>query len=1324
MGFESGTFKPLGAVSASSKVGREVRDIAEGLTTLWSLASQPSGIQVVGTPMQGQTIKWNAAAMQWQPGDDLTAGGAAADGTLQTVHFDTSVAGEITYAFSSTVGNPIAGKFAVFDASSLATVATSGSYADLSNTPTPFSGSYNDLTDKPTIPQPITLLNTLPATSSMSRSLVYGDNTGANTSALALYYRRQASANVIHLRVDDISRRASGSRYRAFGWAQASDTSGNHYWAAGYDSAVQPSIPTGLRAIARTFDTQATTTDDQNWRILADTSLFMPDNIWMEARPVGSTGAYTRIALTKDSDGIHTSADFRIDPLGINAHSSYDIRFRNANNDQVSSLIGLIPEDHTERIVDETVLATYEGDIRAYAKTLFDSVTVTTADIIGAVTGTPTGTNNRIQWQTGGTLVWAADTGGGGNTPPSQANIYPILKTILEDSGTVIVIENDAQEEISFNAPSASAFDIDALTAASPSTLANSDQLAIYDASASAMRKISAAVAANYFQLSVTGDSGEGSATAAQSLALQGAGVTVTNTGNAVTATIPGFSGDYNDLTNRPTIPAAQQPSDWNATTGPTRILNKPGIPDVSQFITNTAADAAYVNVSGDTMTGNLNVAAQVNAGYLNIVGGIVNSQTRAERLIVTQNALGIQTQATADGRYVQPAQLETWAFSPGSGQIQTSKLPTLVSSVGITYTDSNRRLRLTEVNTTATTFNRDVTLPDWQTLSEVTTLIGNVPVVIGNPTPAATVALTKIGIGSTVYSIPQGGTGDDTLNVLTGALNQDGTNDLTLTTPNAGASNVQDYMLFYDRSSTSLRASGLGDLASQIVSANPASANTTLNRIRISGVDYNFPTGGASSFTALSDTPSALGTVGQFVAVGPSNSLVFANAPMGGGGVTSFTGLSDTVTMLGAGNTLLSMDPTGTLIGFVARSDVVAANPSGTAAGGDLSKLSVNGTIFSIGTFAGGGSLYASGPTYTSGQTQMSLNLSSALDDKVDTRRYSFIMPSTVSAPASANTQMHLQLSSSDTSAAVRDIDGTQLRFGQVTPNRLYTLMWLQSESSFRSHRGRSSGGHGHDGEHGRERVRRQHSRQRHQRAGGAGRAGQPLHHRTDSGAGRSANQRACAVIADASSFVRCLHRHGIQQRLPMVACRSFVVDIQLGARRHSTISVCSRWHQRAERPCGNPSRNRHGRCVDGPHGRRHGHQQFCDGRHFQSVRPIAVAATDGKQRLYHGRHSRRDASGHSAGRARSTVNHSGFSQFGRIERARRSHVDGKHCPGNVVVHRNGRLALRRGIPDNGRSARQNSALRRCFRLAPRFHKRGRCARACAGSEQFRFLA
>lgn len=38
------------------------------------------------------------------------------------------------------------------------------------------------------------------------------------------------------------------------------------------------------------------------------------------------------------------------------------------------------------------------------------------------------------------------------------------------------------------------------------------------------------------------------------------------------------FSGNYNDLSNKPSIPAAQVNTDWNATSGIARILNKPSL--------------------------------------------------------------------------------------------------------------------------------------------------------------------------------------------------------------------------------------------------------------------------------------------------------------------------------------------------------------------------------------------------------------------------------------------------------------------------------------------------------------------------------------------------------------------------------------------------------------------------------------------------------------------------------------------------------------------------------------------------------------------------
>ena len=60
------------------------------------------------------------------------------------------------------------------------------------------------------------------------------------------------------------------------------------------------------------------------------------------------------------------------------------------------------------------------------------------------------------------------------------------------------------------------------------------------------------------------------------------------------------FSGDYNDLTNTPPIPAAQVNSDWNATSGVEEILNKPT--NVSAFDN----DAGYLNQADFTTLANM----------------------------------------------------------------------------------------------------------------------------------------------------------------------------------------------------------------------------------------------------------------------------------------------------------------------------------------------------------------------------------------------------------------------------------------------------------------------------------------------------------------------------------------------------------------------------------------------------------------------------------------------------------------------------------------------------------------------------------------------
>jgi hypothetical protein len=77
-------------------------------------------------------------------------------------------------------------------------------------------------------------------------------------------------------------------------------------------------------------------------------------------------------------------------------------------------------------------------------------------------------------------------------------------------------------------------------------------------------------------------------------------------------------TGDYNDLINQPSIPAAQVNSDWDATSGVAEILNKPTIPDVSGFVPYTGANAdldmGSYNVTADHMA--LNVSPS-GSGYV-----------------------------------------------------------------------------------------------------------------------------------------------------------------------------------------------------------------------------------------------------------------------------------------------------------------------------------------------------------------------------------------------------------------------------------------------------------------------------------------------------------------------------------------------------------------------------------------------------------------------------------------------------------------------------------------------------------------------------------
>ena len=103
-------------------------------------------------------------------------------------------------------------------------------------------------------------------------------------------------------------------------------------------------------------------------------------------------------------------------------------------------------------------------------------------------------------------------------------------------------------------------------------------------------------------------------------------------------------SGDYDDLLNKPTIPAAQVNSDWNAASGVAQILNKPTLAAV-------ATSGSYTDLADKPSI----PAAQVNSDW-NAISGVqqilnkpsIPSAANNGQLTIQQNGTNVQT-FTAD---------------------------------------------------------------------------------------------------------------------------------------------------------------------------------------------------------------------------------------------------------------------------------------------------------------------------------------------------------------------------------------------------------------------------------------------------------------------------------------------------------------------------------------------------------------------------------------------------------------------------------------------------------------------------------------------------
>ena len=111
----------------------------------------------------------------------------------------------------------------------------------------------------------------------------------------------------------------------------------------------------------------------------------------------------------------------------------------------------------------------------------------------------------------------------------------------------------------------------------------------------------------------------------------------------------------YDDLDNKPTIPAAQVNSDWNSTSGVSQILNKPTLGDLAAKSTISNADVAddaaidQSKISG--LTTDL-AGKQATLGATNVTttgkGNVVTAVTAADGTVTVSKTLTLGDLATA----------------------------------------------------------------------------------------------------------------------------------------------------------------------------------------------------------------------------------------------------------------------------------------------------------------------------------------------------------------------------------------------------------------------------------------------------------------------------------------------------------------------------------------------------------------------------------------------------------------------------------------------------------------------------------------------------
>ena len=599
-----------GVIGGNAAVGKVIKyvsstaaawaDDAEGQVTTAKILSA-----IGGSPNQGDVIKYASGS----PGSlvfsaDLQGTGGMGGGSGGLIHHFLS---QVDYDALTLVDDTVylirPGPSVIY-----AGAGGMGVQSDWASTDT---GDAAFILNKPIIANSIKLVSNLPPPASATRWQLYGHVVIPNVQnpASSLHYLRKGTSGQFRVRMDNAS---TAGTYTARGYAGADNSP---YYGETDASAIYPDAARTEGVEAVVYST-TTASGRAQWRVRTATALAegtsVTDFIWLAARVSGAQWSEVQLFWSPASSE-WASAEYATDPLSTVLHGTYDVVL-SEDNGRVRAL-AIVTTNQMAQLTDGDSLGIRQAEIYTYLQGQINAVggmatpsTVDIAAIITAMGGSPQ-SGQVIKYESvGPTLGWGDDivgTGGGTTYTPTVASIYPIVKQIVVSvtgAGGVTFTANDMAEHLT-GAVTIPPFLLSSVTGeANPNALANTDRLLIADASSSLEnRYITAATAANFFQIATSGLDTAGDAVsipATSGIDFAGAGVTLAAAATALTATIPGY-------TDAQAIAAI-----------------------AASYYTKTLADARFVNVSGDTMTSTLFVTPATNAVALFLDATALTTQT------------------------------------------------------------------------------------------------------------------------------------------------------------------------------------------------------------------------------------------------------------------------------------------------------------------------------------------------------------------------------------------------------------------------------------------------------------------------------------------------------------------------------------------------------------------------------------------------------------------------------------------------------------------------------------------------------------------------